>query len=104
MDYWHECIAEAFDEAGIVATMEQIDTVVDWVEGAHENYGMAHGHDCIANPLEERNKTLARELKQERDKVICKECNGKGEIVENWADRSSMSSCSRCRGEGRHAP
>ena len=41
MEYWKECIEEAFSENGIVATDEQIKSVVDWVEGAHENIGMA---------------------------------------------------------------
>jgi hypothetical protein len=50
MDYWEECITESFEEAGIAATKEQIDTVISWVEGAHENYGMASGYDCIPNP------------------------------------------------------
>lgn len=51
MDYWKECIEEALDDAGITATKEQIETIVGWVEGAHDNYGMAHGHDCIPNPM-----------------------------------------------------
>lgn len=52
MDYWKECIETAFDEAGITATEEQKKSVIETVEGAHENYGMAFGHDCIPNPLE----------------------------------------------------
>ena len=50
MDYWTECISTALDEAGIVATKEQIEIIVGAVEGGHENYGMAHGYDCIPNP------------------------------------------------------
>lgn len=42
MNYWEICIQEAFEDAGIDATKEQIDTVTSWIEGAHENYGMAH--------------------------------------------------------------
>ena len=45
MNYWDECIAEAFEEAEIIATKNQIDTVVSWAEGAHENYGLATGND-----------------------------------------------------------
>ena len=51
MDYWEECIRESFEDAGIVATEDQINVVVDWVDGAHENYGMAFGHDAIPNPM-----------------------------------------------------
>ena len=45
MNYWNECIAEAFDSAEIKATQEQIDEVAGWAEGAHENYSMAFDHD-----------------------------------------------------------
>lgn len=46
-DYWKICIEEAFEESGITATQDQIDNVAAWAEGAHENYGMAHGYDAI---------------------------------------------------------
>lgn len=50
MDYWKECIEEAFEDAGIKATQEQIETVTNWVEGAHDNYSMAHGYDVMFKP------------------------------------------------------
>lgn len=103
MDYWTECISEAFEDAGISATKEQIKTVVEWVEGAHENYGMAHGHDAIPNPLELENDNLKRELRKEQDKVICEECKGKGRIITAGPYHSSDSACWKCRGEGRHS-
>lgn len=101
MDYWQECIAEAFEDAGIQATQEQIDTVANWVEGAHENYGMAHGHDAIPNPLVLENEKLRRQMKEEEDKIICPECKGKGRIITRGPYHGSDSECSRCRGEGR---
>lgn len=52
IDYWRECIAEAFEDAGITASNEQINTVASWVEGASENYGMAHGYDVRRSPVE----------------------------------------------------
>lgn len=103
-DYWEECISEAFDDAGITASEDQINTVASWVEGAHENYGMAHGHGCIPNPLENENRELKRRLDEECDKVTCRECNGKGWIEENFGFRSIEYQCSKCRGEGRHLP
>lgn len=48
MNYWEECIRESFEESGIGATKEQIDIVVSWVEGAHENYGV------VVSPENER--------------------------------------------------
>lgn len=104
MDYWEECVKEAFEDEGIAATDKQISGVVGWVEGAHENYGMAHGHDCISNLLEGENKELKRKLKDERDKVLCEECNGKGSITHNGPCHSATSSCWKCRGEGRYLP
>lgn len=64
MNYWEECIAEAMEDAGITATDEQVKTVADWVDGAHENYGMAHGHDCIPNPLGLEVDNLKIEMKK----------------------------------------
>lgn len=101
MNYWNECIAEAFEDAGITATDDQINIVADWVEGAHDNYGMAYGHDCIPNPLKEENERLLREIKKERDKIHCEECNGRGRITTQGPHHSSNSECWKCMGEGR---
>lgn len=101
MNYWETCIQEAFEDAGIEATKEQIDTVVCWVEGAHENYGMAHGHDAIQNPLKEENEMLRRELKIERKKEICYVCNGTGWIRLQGPVHGSTSQCHECHGDGR---
>lgn len=61
MDYWKECVSEAFEDAGLEASDEQIDTVASWVEGAHDNYGMAHGHDVRRSPVEtDKDRQIAR--------------------------------------------
>ena len=65
MDYWLECIKEAFEDTGIIATEEQIRNVAGWVEGAHENYGMAYGHDCIPNPMISEIEKLKMKHKEE---------------------------------------
>lgn len=104
MDYWEECISAAFDDVGIEATEEQIKNVAFWVEGAHENYGMAHGHDCIPNPLKVENDKLRTELTKEREKVTCEVCNGRGEITTYGLHHSASSQCGKCRGEGRCLP
>lgn len=103
MDYWTECVSEAFEDAGISATKEQIKTVASCVEVAHENYGMVHGYDAIPNPLALENDNLKRELRKEQDKVICEECQGKGRIITAGPYHSSDSRCWKCRGEGRHS-
>lgn len=104
MDYWKECVAEAFEDAGITATKEQIDTVTSWVEGAHDNYGMSHGHDHIPNPLQQEIDQLKINIKKERDKIVCRACNGSGGITTYGPIHSGHSQCYKCRGEGKVAP
>lgn len=100
MDYWAECISEALDDSNLQASKEQIESIAGWVEGAHDNYGQMHGHDCIPNPQTLEIEELKKELKKERAKVICRECNGNGRIIEHGPVHSYNSECSNCRGEG----
>lgn len=62
---WEITIKEAFEDAGIIATPEQIDTVISWVEGTHENYGLATGNDFIPDPRESEIKQLKLAHKKE---------------------------------------
>ena len=101
MNYWEECIAEAFEDAKIIASDEQIKIVANCVEGGHDFYGQAHGHDCIPNPLVEENKKLTKRLEIEISKRVCPDCKGSGRIIENYLNRSSNSQCDRCHGEGK---
>ena len=103
MNYWEECISEAFDTAGIVASEDQIKEVACWVEGAHQNHGMAQGYDAIPNPLRLENDNLKKELKKEQEKVICKECDGVGWITIPGPYHSGTSQCFKCHGEGRRS-
>ncbi len=100
MDYWVECVTEAFEDAKITATQEQIDIVAGWIEGASENEGLARGWESIPNPLQLENKELKSKLKKERDKQVCDTCNGKGYIVTYGYSHSAESSCSKCNGDG----
>lgn len=102
-DLWVECIGEAFEDAGIVATQEQMDTVASWAEGLHNNWSMACGHGGGGSYLQEENARLKRELQAEREKVICDECGGRGDITTQGPYHSGTSSCWKCRGEGRHS-
>ena len=104
MDYWKECISEALDEVGIKATERQIMIIAECVEGSHENYGMAYGHDAIPNPLETENKNLKKELRDEKDKIICEICSGKGNLISYGGTFQSISTCWKCKGEGRYLP
>lgn len=102
MDYWKECIEEAIDDSGICATSEQIKTLIEWVEGAYENYGLATGQDFIPNPCVNEIKQLKQDLEKEKNKVICEYCNGSGQIVSHGPYHSSYSTCSKCNGNGRY--
>lgn len=102
MSYWKECIQQSFEDAGIVATREQIESVADSVQVSHENYGMSHGYDSIPNPLASQNRELRIRLAEERDKEICPACNGRGRITERCRStgRSVDFHCSKCSGRG----
>lgn len=102
MDYWRECLEQGFEECGIKATKEQIDFMVDMVEGAHDCYGMAFGHDCIPDPLEIENKELKRKLEREKNSVHCEDCNGTGRIYYNSGGTIAVNTqCHKCGGNGR---
>ena len=105
-DYWVDAISEAFEDASITATQKQIAIVAAWASGAHENYSMAHGHDCIPDPRKLEVERLQKELAIERAKVVCPGCGGRGSITTNaeFCDRSSTSGCWKCHGEGKVSP
>lgn len=68
MEYWKECITEAFEDAGIEATSEQLETVISWVDGAHENYGLATGSEFIPNPMIDEVEEIKREMARQQEK------------------------------------
>lgn len=101
MDYWLECINSALDEAGVIANTEQRKAIAGAVKFAHEDYGISLGYEHIPNHLKIENENLKKDLKTERDKVVCPDCNGRGFIATNICCRRSYSSCSKCNGIGR---
>ena len=100
MDYWKECIKESFEDAGITATNDQIDTVASWAEGAHDNYSLATGRDAMHGGPDPEIVRLKRELEAERGKRICPECKGKGFHLILGPAHSSEHTCNKCGGEG----
>ncbi len=100
--YWMECVGEALCEAGISATEEQLKTVAEIIQGAHEVYGEAHGNEPLGLPQDSEVKALRAELQKERAKVTCKACKGTGQIVTVYLPgRQSIETCDACRGRGR---
>lgn len=67
MDYWRECIEEAFEDAGIEATEAQKDTVASWVDGANENYGLASGSEFIPYPMSSEVESLKVQLGKQQE-------------------------------------
>ena len=103
-DYWLESVAVALEEAGVSATKDQIASIAEAMDGCHENYGMYMGHDQIGHPAVEEAEKLRRELAEERAKVTCPECRGRGRIIACCGTHWFDSQCSRCRGAGRTTP
>ncbi|MFA4826581.1 MAG: hypothetical protein WC593_15640 [Methanoregula sp.] len=102
MDYWEECLAESFEEHGVVVTPEQLTSITKDVAGAFENYGMAY--PTPENPLKSELSDLKRELKKEREKVVCPECKGSGQDISYGPSYTAISDCSKCKGEGKVSP
>ena len=101
---WRECVDEAFSDAAIEATYEQKENVAGRLQSAHENYGMAFYSPPSGEHYRSEIDSLSRELRAERNKVHCEECDGRGRIITPGPYHSSDSECWKCRGEGRHLP
>ena len=107
MDYWEICIRECFDESSIVATEDQIKNVIAWVEGAHDNYGLATGLDVAnANHISDEEielNELKKQIRLKEDWVSstspCKPCNTTGIVADAWGRDAT---CQWCNGEGRN--
>lgn len=101
-NYWEECLAIAFEEAGIKATQEQIKEVACCVEGAHDNYSTAMGYDAIPNPAQEELDRLKSSIKKKQEWINktepCIECFTTGWVTDGWG-RGQV--CYACRGKGR---
>lgn len=106
MNYWEECISIAAEECGLTLTDEQLKYLTDAVEGGHENYGMAHGYDCIPNPIESQAKSELQSLKRQMQKddewkastKPCPACNTNGWVKDGWGRDTT---CIECDGKGR---
>ena len=103
-EYWVECISIAAEECGANLTREQVEEIAYVVQGAHENYGMAFYSPPAGEHFRTEIDDLQRKLKAEREKVGCRACNGTGRTQVYFGTFMSDSQCSKCRGEGKHAP
>jgi hypothetical protein len=69
MDYWIESVSQALDDLGVKLSDEQINEFAKSMECAHENYGMAFGHDTIPSPLQTELQEARRSFAQQFDKA-----------------------------------
>ncbi len=102
MDYWKECVECALEDAGVAATKEQIEQIIEAVRAGFDCYGMAY--PAPSSPLISGIDDLQRELKSEQDKVHCRECGGWGSIHSQGPHHGSTSRCWKCNGKGRVDP
>ena len=99
LEHWTDSNACILDEHGVTVTSEQIDAIAKDVQGASEVSGEICG--TPENPLARELADTQAKLKRERDKTICRECNGHGIISSpmmggKWAN----STCHKCGGHG----
>ncbi|ERU73810.1 hypothetical protein Q087_01772 [Pseudomonas aeruginosa C40] len=101
-DYFAEGLGESLEEHGVVATSEQIKAIARDVVLFAENIGQAFYSP--EDPRAREADSLRKELEKEREKVVCRVCQGTGNTVSHGPHHSAYSSCWRCNGAGRHAP
>lgn len=68
-NYYEEALKEAFEDAKITASNEQINIVVSWIESAVENKSMACGYDSIPDPRESEIDKLKTNHKKELERL-----------------------------------
>lgn len=103
-NYWRDCISEAAEACGLTLTIEQLQCLAEGASGGHECYGMAFYSPPAGEYLTGENERLRRELRAERDKIGCADCGGTGRLRYNSGPWAVNTGCSKCNGEGKHAP
>lgn len=106
MDYWKESIEEALSEIGISATEAQTKELIEWIEGSHDNYGMAMGHDVASANWESDESRELKRMKAEDEKKRqwelstkpCRACTTTGWVRDGWGRDVQ---CPDCYGKGR---
>ena len=100
-EYWIEAVSQTAEDMNIKLSQEQIIEFAESMQISSEQQSMAFGELNIPNPLLSENKELKRELKREKEKIICKECNGRGSLTEYGPGTlMSISNCYKCNGLG----
>ena len=106
-EFWAEVLGEAFDEAGLaLPSDEQMAAIAKTVDlmAANMDIAFPSGPPDGSAGRDREVEGLKAALAAEREKVTCKECRGRGSIVEYGMSHNAVFQCHRCGGEGRHAP
>lgn len=112
-EYWREAVMLAFEGINRFDVIEglskeQLDEIGEALAVSSENQSMAFGWDVAsANrsaELRREEDNLRSELRRERAKVTCRECNGAGRLRYNAGPWAVDTGCMKCNGEGRHDP
>lgn len=101
-NYWQEAVECALEEAGVKVTPEQLAEIVEAIKTSAECESMCHAP--VENPLASEVKDLRAALADQRDKVVCNECGGRGSVTSQGPYHSATSRCWRCNGEGYRNP
>jgi len=102
LQFWQEFIAESFEEHGVNATPEQILAIGSdamLIAESFSEFSYQPAHPAIRELEETKVK-----LKAEQDKVICRECSGRGFICSQGPYHGSTSTCFKCNGNGKVKP
>lgn len=109
-EYWSEAASTAIEAVGKfeLFTSTELDEIGKSLRISAECQSMAFGWDVAdANLAASRDRELAdlrKSLNREKNKVHCRECNGRGRIEIAAGPWVSNSQCWKCNGEGRHDP
>lgn len=108
--YWADVLGDALCEVDKfdLFTSEEMTKIGKYLASAADGQSQAFGWDVASSnrsaELREEEETLRKELRRERDKVTCRECNGHGRLSYDAGPWAVNTECSKCRGEGRHDP
>jgi hypothetical protein len=99
-EYWKEAILSALDESGIVIPIGKADDIARCLIISADQESMAFGTDVIPNPQNREILELKKKLQREKEKTICRTCNGHGTITSSGGTFVSISACHKCNGSG----
>lgn len=107
-EYWREAFELAIEGIGLFDLlakhfpMSVREEIGESLAMSCENRSLAFHDPGPLYPSEV--ERLERNLHDERRKIRCRECNGRGTVTTYGGTFQSTSQCDRCHGEGRHLP